>query len=962
MRMIPCLGASLALSSPLLAGGPTLPPGFVAEPIGTGWKNPTGLAFIDATKLLVAQKNGQLWFVEDDRTKNLVLDLGQETLNNGDRGILGIALDPAFASNGFLYLLLVVDPDQDGIDNEKEAFSRLVRFTTAFDGSGNLVADPLSRFELLGAAWATGIPSCHDSHSVGTMRFLSDGSLVVSHGDGAHYDLTDTGGNDPGCFGPSKFTADQDVGSFRSAYDGSLSGKILRIDPLTGLGMPDNPLFDGDPASIPSRIWAMGLRNPFRFCLVPGTGPTEGLFISDVGWNKWEEIDLSFGGENFGWPCYEGPNPQSNYQSSDPFGFCPGVGANHTDPWLTWHHSNASYAGFTGSCATGIAVYQGTSYPPLYQGALFFMDYSKSWLRYARLDANLNAVTIGSFGTSMDSPVDLELEPGTGNLVFISLASPERIYRIRYLGGNSPPLAVATATPSYGPAPLDVDLVGSGSTDPDGDPLAYSWDLGDGTSAATADVQHTYPSPTTSYRATLTVTDVLGYTSNAQVLITPANTPPSITSLSAPVSGGLYQVGSPVSVQASVADVEDDAALTPLGVSWHVDLVHDHHEHPDTFVVAGAQGSFTPDTLYDGTWYSVRLEVEDSRGLLATQALEIYDAATVPKAHIVGSPDFTPRLGHAFQVTGHMEFPGNPVLGATSLEFDWGDGTSDLFPNALHQVDVNASHDYAKTGSYTLTLRARAGTVLSETEETVEVQPKRPAVAIFTPLIDEKWISWNIQEDIANALVATSQAAGSEVQVFGFNEQQELVQWMTPFLADGVRDVLVLLDYAPALVYAGEDDGSLAEQWMENENGIVWTGQNAFNEYLFEDGTSSLVGAGSYGADEVLDAAAPSIVYGSGKQDLGPRGYALPSFQPYFTTRAVRYDQLGPEWKVGALFASDTDMDSDAIAIEHLSNGFYAQFYCKQDDSLPRPAVLSEFLKGYVFVQKKLRTTTGPPN
>jgi glucose/arabinose dehydrogenase len=409
---------SLALSTSLaFAGGPTLPPGFVAEPIGIGWSKPTGLAFIDATRLLVAQKNGQVWYVENDNVLNVALDLQVETLNNGDRGILGIALSPDFATTGFVYLLLVVDPDADGIDNEKEAFSRLVRFTFVDNGSGNLLADPSSRFDVLGGTWATGIPSCHDSHSVGAIRFLSDGSLVLSHGDGAHYDLTDAGGHDPGCFGPTKFASSEDVGSFRSQYDGTLAGKILRIDPLTGLGLPDNPFYDGDPSSVRSRIWASGLRNPFRFCLVPGTGPREALFVSDVGWNKWEEIDLCFGGENFGWPCYEGPNAQSNYQTTDPFGFCPPAAATRVAPWLAWHHTNSSYAGFTGSAATGIAIYTGASYPPLYQGALFFADYSGNWLRYARLDATLGATTIGTFGTGMGGPVDLEVEPGTGNLV-----------------------------------------------------------------------------------------------------------------------------------------------------------------------------------------------------------------------------------------------------------------------------------------------------------------------------------------------------------------------------------------------------------------------------------------------------------------------------------------------------------------------------------------------------------------
>ncbi len=948
--------STICLLSPPSAGGPTLPPGFIAEPIGTNWKSPTGLAFVDEDQLLVAQKDGRVWYVENDLNKNVVLDLSLETLNNGDRGILGIAVDPQFTTNGYLYLLLVVDPDQDGIDNEQETFSRLVRFTTAFDGAGNLVADPASRLNLLGDAWTTGIPSCHTSHAVGTIRFLSDGTLVLSHGDGAHFDLTDTGGFDPPCFGTGKFSSDQDVGSFRSVYDGSFAGKILRIDPATGLGLPDNPFFDGDPASIRSRIWALGLRNPFRFTLLPGSGPRETLFISDVGWNKWEEIERCFGGENFGWPCYEGSKPQPDYQANDPFGFCPQVAAAHVAPWLAWHHSNSGFAGFSGNCASGISFYTGTSYPPLYQNALFFTDYGGNWLRWARLDANLEPTSISLFGTMMNSPVDLVTEPGTGNLVFIAIGN-ERIYRIRYVGGNQPPSAVATANPAFGPAPLTVQLVGSGSSDPENEPLTYSWDLGDGTTSPDPDPIHVYSDPTISYEAELTVTDPLDNTSVAQVLITPGNTPPVIDELDKPEDGDLYRVGEAVELEAEVSDLEDDQAQIQLEVVWHVDLLHDHHEHPDTFLVTGLEASFVPDTLYDGTWYRIRLEVKDSRGLLATETRTIYDEATVPKAHIVGSPDFTPRLGHPLEVTGHMEFPGNPPLGPMSLVFEWGDGAVDVFPSAGHQVDVTASHAYSSTDTFTVTLRAAAGSVFSEASETATVLPKRHGLAVFAPLIAEKWIPWNKQEELANALVAFGQAAGLEAAFYDFDDQEELALWMTPYVDDGVKDVLVLLDYAPALVYAGENDGSLAEQWIENGNGIVWTGQGAFHAFVDELGSTTVVS--SNGLDEVLDAAAPALSLGSGLQSLRPQAAYLPSLSTYLSTRALRYDQLGSEWTVGIRYAEDQDHDSDAIVVEHVSGGFYAQFHCKNDNNLPREEVLSQFLGSYLLAPKKVKAA--PP-
>jgi len=83
----------------------------------------------------------------------------------------------------------------------------------------------------------------------------------------------------------------------------SLNGEVLRIDAITGAGLPDNPFYDAaNPGRNRSKVWAYGLRNPFRLTVNPVSGEA---CIGDVGWNTWEEIDIGKGA-NFGWPCYEG--------------------------------------------------------------------------------------------------------------------------------------------------------------------------------------------------------------------------------------------------------------------------------------------------------------------------------------------------------------------------------------------------------------------------------------------------------------------------------------------------------------------------------------------------------------------------------------------------------------------------------------------------------------------------------
>ena len=123
------------------------------------------------------------------------------------------------------------------------------------------------------------------SHAGGALAFGPDGALYVSVGDGTSFDATD----------PRTFSV-QNIDS--------LSGKILRIDPLTGLGLPDNPFVEpGDDLSTnAAKVYQLGLRNPFSM------GFTEDgrLFISNTGWFSWEEIESGSGGANFGWPYFEG--------------------------------------------------------------------------------------------------------------------------------------------------------------------------------------------------------------------------------------------------------------------------------------------------------------------------------------------------------------------------------------------------------------------------------------------------------------------------------------------------------------------------------------------------------------------------------------------------------------------------------------------------------------------------------
>jgi glucose/arabinose dehydrogenase len=927
----------LALGAP--AAAQILPRGFVEEPLGTGWNSPVGLCFLDEHRLLVGERDGRVWYVEDGAKKNLVYDIEPETLVNGDRGMLGIAATPGFDQSGWLYLLLVVDI-QGGPDSARLGFSRLIRIWLDYDSSGNLVAQPATREPLLGSSWATGIPSCHLSHTIGSLHFMGDGSLVLTTGDNAHFDSTDSGGQDPNCFLPNRTPSDQDLGAYRSQYDHTLCGKVLRLDPETGLGLPDNPYFTGDAADLLSRVWARGLRNPFRTSLIPGTGPREALLISDVGYDDWEEINLCTGGENFGWPCFEGNLAQGAYQQADVHGLCSGVGSQHRRPLLAWHHVQTQ-AGFNGNCATGLCVYTGERYPALYRGRLFFADYGKDWLRAAELGADFSIKNSVLFGRSMGGLVDLVAEPGSGDLVYALLG--RGVFRLRYAGSSLPPVARASATPASGPGDLDVLLSAAGSSDPENQELTYAWDLGDGTTSSERDVQVRYTGAT-NYVARLTVTDTEGLSGTAEVLITPHNTPPVIESLFAPADGALFVSDEPLRCGATASDAEDG---TPAA-TWSLDLVHDHHEHTDWATGTGLRPTLTPEAHGPGdNHFIVRFTVTDARGLSVERSVAIYDRDSRPQAHIKDLTADRLRVGQTLAPVGHVDFAKGLVsVKQAKLTWDWGDGTLDVFENAAHHADTRPTHAYRQAGTYKLRLIAELDAQQDVATAYLEVGPPRPAVAIFAPISVERWIPRAEQQGIVSALQAALSDRTSEVRHFRLGEGELLAAWMETLLSDPIADVLVLLDFVPAETAPDGVEGSLLQRWVEGGNGIVWSGATPFQNTLDDRGIAELqVNA----AEAFFRLPGTTLVTGGGL--MTPTALAasvLPSLTSFRTQRAVRYDQLRSPWSVARIFAEDADQDSDALELVHsLRRGFYAQFHC-EEQNLPRTAVLTEYLRGKV--------------
>jgi glucose/arabinose dehydrogenase len=229
--MSPWLLAVVLLS--LLAAQParaSVPEGFADTLVADGFQSPTGFRATPGGRLLVFEKRGVVWLYDDLVFSTPVIDLSDEVGNFGDRGLLD-AVDPNFDSNGYIYLAYTVDEIFGAPDEGSDTFNRITRFTMVGD-----VVDPASRFVLLGNSANDGPLQCSSTHAIGRLFFAPDGSLLVSAGEGARPELVD-GGQTFGC----ESVPGQDLGALRSQTIDSLSGKILRLDPLTGQGVSDKP-------------------------------------------------------------------------------------------------------------------------------------------------------------------------------------------------------------------------------------------------------------------------------------------------------------------------------------------------------------------------------------------------------------------------------------------------------------------------------------------------------------------------------------------------------------------------------------------------------------------------------------------------------------------------------------------------------------------------------------------------
>ncbi len=604
----------------------------------SGLVSPTVLRFAPGGRILVAEKRGRVLLYQSlTSAPTLALDIQTAVHNYWDRGLLGMTIDPAFATNGRIYVLysynhILGDPSPpprwpDGCPTPPGG-------TT----DGCVISPRLSRFTLTNGVagaehvlvedWCQQMPS----HSIGSLGFGSDGYLYASGGEGAVPWAVDYGqyggstgsptpanpcGDPPGGIGVKNTSPSGRGGALRSqglrrpaGEHVPLNGTIIRINPATGAAAPTNPLA-GSASPNAARIVAYGLRNPFRFAMRPGTSE---LWIGDVGWSRTEEINRLVAPaaapiENFGWPCYEGPARQSGYE---PLTMCQdlyaaGPGA-ITNAAYTYRQGVEVVPGdgcptTVGSVISGVAFYQGGSYPARFADALFFADHSRNCIWAMGATAGLpDPAKVELVVRAAGNPVDLQTGPG-GDIFYVDHEGGA-VRRLSYAPGNTPPAAAIVATPTSGLAPLDVAFDGRLSADSNaGDTISYAWDFTDnGTvDATTPTATFRYPNPQV-YTARLTVTDQHGASSSTTQTIRADGSAP-VPTIGAPASSVTWAVGQSIPFSGSATTGAGDP-LPASSLSWTLTLLHctaptSCHPHVVETVDGVASGSFNaPDHAY----------------------------------------------------------------------------------------------------------------------------------------------------------------------------------------------------------------------------------------------------------------------------------------------------------------------------------------------------------------------------
>jgi cytochrome c len=566
------------------------PTRFELTVMASGLRQPMEVCVAPDGVVYIIELAGKLWAVDAPGAASRLV--GEVPVNTEqENGLIGMALDPAFAANGWIYLQYS-PPDFAG--------QHISRFTLR-DGR----IDPASEKLLL--KFEEQRREC--CHHAGSLHFGPRGELFIATGDNTH-PHGDSQGFSPLDERPDRAPWDAQKSAANTA---SLSGKILRIKPKPegGYEIPDGNLFSRDGSQGRPEIYVMGCRNPWRMSVDADTGF---VYWGDVGPDAGgegprgprghDEINQARRAGNFGWPYFIADNkPYFDvdfttgtvgvaFDPKAPVNESPNnTGARNLPPaepsFLAYAQGGMaafpSLGGGGGRTACAGPVYHFseaspsvTKFPRAYDKALFIFEWSRNWINVVWMDENHDPERVERFLPSQPfvRPIDLAFG-ADGSLYVLEYGSTwgvnenSRLVRIDYIAGNRAPVVAATATNNIGKEPLSVTFSSEGTFDKDeGDVLSYEWrsiPLAAAAAGAAADVGKVVsrePNPTVAftepgvYTVELAVADSHGARRTKTMPVLVGNARPTIR-FAEPASGAFFEPGTAIPFQLIVDDAED---------------------------------------------------------------------------------------------------------------------------------------------------------------------------------------------------------------------------------------------------------------------------------------------------------------------------------------------------------------------------------------------------------------------